>query len=852
MFWRLKAIKFPFKRKKDEQQTVIDVKSVETAKERIKAAIEPAQVKKSDVNVTAKKQASESVDVIEVSGNHPEKENNQSMENDGNDITKSETKETGKQRVDMEQYNKLDKNEIINETTDKIKQEEQVKQPMEANSIKSAEQNVVSAHKNLKEIEENYRKKGEKLPFFANRELSWLKFNERVIDEADDKSVPLCERLTFVSIFNSNLDEFYMVRVGSLYDQMILAKKSKQEFITGFDNKSMMTAEQQLDAVFAETRELLHKKDKIYARLMYEFDSQGVKLISFNDVEYSDAVYLENYFNKSILPILSPQVIGKKNPFPFLKNKEIYAVALLGSKNNDKIGLVPCSNGIFDRLIPIPSDSRKYMLVEELILHFLPKIFKKYSVKSKSLIRIIRNADIDMDEAFFDEDMDYRDTMEQLIKERRRLCPVKLEYSRVLDDKVISELCKELKLDKKQVFYSESPLEMSFISKIQDDLRGRRELFYERRVPQNSKQLDIKQPIMDQIAKKDVLLSYPYESMHPLIKLLNEAGSDDRVLSIKMTLYRVAKNSQIVEALIEAAENGKEVVVLVELRARFDEENNIEWSRRLEEAGCKIIYGIEHIKVHSKLCLITYKDGEDFKYITHVGTGNFNEKTAKLYTDLALITSDVNIARETADVFNNLGLGDVVEHTEHLLVAPKCLQNKVLELIDDEIKKAQNGEEAYIGIKINSLTDKTIIEKLVEASMSGVKIDMVIRGISCMVAGIEGYTDNITITSIVGRFLEHSRIYIFGKGKTAKIYISSADFMTRNTIRRVEVATPVYDDGIKERILRMFNTMLSDNVKARIMANDGNYYKKDVVDGISRLNSQEYFYDEVVKKAQQN
>ena len=687
---------------------------------------------------------------------------------------------------------------------------------------------------------------------YDNRELSWLKFNERVIDEADDKRVPLCERLTFVSIFNSNLDEFYMVRVGSLYDQMILAKKSKQEFITGFDNKSMMTAEQQLDAVFAETRELLHKKDKIYARLMYEFDSQGVKLISFNDVEYSDAVYLENYFNKSILPILSPQVIGKKNPFPFLKNKEIYAVALLGSKNNDKIGLVPCSNGIFDRLIPIPSDSRKYMLVEELILHFLPKIFKKYSVKSKSLIRIIRNADIDMDEAFFDEDMDYRDTMEQLIKERRRLCPVKLEYSRVLDDKVISELCKELKLDKKQVFYSESPLEMSFISKIQDDLRGRRELFYERRVPQNSKQLDIKQPIMDQIAKKDVLLSYPYESMHPLIKLLNEAGSDDRVLSIKMTLYRVAKNSQIVEALIEAAENGKEVVVLVELRARFDEENNIEWSRRLEEAGCKIIYGIEHIKVHSKLCLITYKDGEDFKYITHVGTGNFNEKTAKLYTDLALITSDVNIARETADVFNNLGLGDVVEHTEHLLVAPKCLQNKVLELIDDEIKKAQNGEEAYIGIKINSLTDKTIIEKLVEASMSGVKIDMVIRGISCMVAGIEGYTDNITITSIVGRFLEHSRIYIFGKGKTAKIYISSADFMTRNTIRRVEVATPVYDDGIKERILRMFNTMLCDNVKARIMANDGNYYKKDAVDGVSRLNSQEYFYDEVVKKAQQN
>lgn len=763
-------------------------------------------------------------------------------------------------KMDMTDYNtNADKAKVNDTKADKIEVNDSKADNVSCDMAKTEEvkkaviirNEVEDVHKRLKAVEEKYRKHADKLPFFANRELSWLKFNERVIDEADDSRVPLCERLTFVSIFNSNLDEFYMVRVGSLYDQMLLAKESKQERTTGFDNKSMMTAEQQLEAVFTETRELLHKKDRIYNKLMYEFDKQGVKLISFNDVEYSDAVYLENYFNKSILPILSPQVIGKKNPFPFLKNKEIYAVALLGSKNNDKIGLVPCSNGIFDRLIPIPSDSRKYMLVEELILHFLPKIFKKYGVKSKSLIRIIRNADIDMDEAFFDEDMDYRDTMEQLIKERRRLCPVKLEYSRVLDDKVISALCSELKLDKKQVFYSESPLEMSFISKIQDDLRTRKELFYERRVPQNCKYIDTKQSIIDQIAKKDVLLSYPYESMHPFINLLNEAGSDERVLSIKMTLYRVAKNSQIVEALIEAAENGKEVVVLVELRARFDEENNIEWSRRLEEAGCKIIYGIDHIKVHSKLCLITYKENDEFKYITHVGTGNFNEKTAKLYTDLALITSNEDIARETAEVFNNLGLGDVVEHTEHLMVAPKCLQNKVLELIDDEIKKAQEGKEAYIGIKINSLTDKTIIEKLVEASMSGVKIDMVIRGISCMIAGIEGYTDNITITSIVGRFLEHSRIYIFGRSEDAKIYISSADYMTRNTIRRVEVAAPVYDKAIKERLIHMFNIMLSDNVKARIMSDDGNYYRKDVKEGEARINSQEYFYDEAIKKAQQ-
>lgn len=834
MFWRLENIKNVFNRVKGEKMTTVPKKNNQT------------EIK---INQDSHTTGENMIDNSKIKNDTNKDIKNNIKDMNTNDISNENIVNTSGVINTESINNGASDGDVNNNSASNDKLE--IVELIDSNSEPVGINRTEDAHKKLKEIEEKYHKKGERMPFFANRELSWLKFNERVIDEADDSRVPLCERLTFVSIFNSNLDEFYMVRVGSLYDQMVLAKKSKQEMTTGFDNKSMMTAEQQLDAVFTQTRELLHKKDKIYARLMYEFDNQGVKLISFNDVEYSDAVYLENYFNKSILPILSPQVIGKKNPFPFLKNKEIYAVALLGSKNNDKIGLVPCSNGIFDRLIPIPSDSRKYMLVEELILHFLPKIFKKYSVKSKSLIRIIRNADIDMDEAFFDEDMDYRDTMEHLIKERRRLCPVKLEYSRVLDDKVISALCRELKLDKKQVFYSESPLEMSFISKIQDDLRTRKELFYERRVPQNSKYIDTKQSIIDQIAKKDVLLSYPYESMHPFINLLNEAGNDDRVLSIKMTLYRVAKNSQIVEALIEAAENGKEVVVLVELRARFDEENNIEWSRRLEEAGCKIIYGIDHIKVHSKLCLITYKDGEEFKYITHIGTGNFNEKTAKLYTDLSLITSNEDIARETADVFNNLGLGDVVEHTEHLLVAPKCLQNKILNLIDDEIDKAKRGEAAYIGVKINSLTDKTIIEKLVEASMSGVKVDMIIRGISCMIAGIEGYTHNITITSIVGRFLEHSRIYIFGKGNDAKVYISSADFMTRNTIRRVEVASPVYDAAIKERILHMFNIMLSDNVKARVMASDGNYYRKDIKDGETRLNSQEYFYDEAIKKAQQ-
>lgn len=683
--------------------------------------------------------------------------------------------------------------------------------------------------------------------YYENRELSWLKFNERVLEEASDSKVPMCERLTFASIFQSNLDEFYMVRVGSLYDQMLLAKSNKKDKNAGRDNKTGMSAAEQLTAIFQATRGLLHKKDKIYTQLMYAFEEQGVKLISFNDVEYADAVYLEEYFNNSILPLLSPQVVGKKNPFPFLKNKEIYAVALLGAKNNDKVGIVQCSGEVFDRLIPIPSDKNKYMLVEELILHFLPVIFKKYNIKSKSLIRIIRNADIDVDEAFYDEDLDYRDTMEKLVKERRKLCPVKLEYTRVLDEKVITSLCKELKLDKEQVFYSESPLELSFISRIQDDLRSKKELFFARRVPQNSAMLNEYEPVMPQIRNKDILLSYPYESMNPLINLLREAGHDKNVVSIKMTLYRVAKNSQIVDALINAAENGKEVVVLVELRARFDEENNIEWSRRLEDAGCRIIYGIDHMKVHSKLCLITYKSGDGVEHITHIGTGNFNEKTAKLYTDLALFTANEAIAGEAALVFNSLCMEEVVDRTEHLLVAPKCLQNKILGFIDDEIAKVKEGHEGYIGVKINSLTDKTIIDKLVEASQAGVKIDMVIRGISCLVAGIEGYSDNITITSIVGRYLEHSRIYIFGTADRDRIFISSADFMTRNTLRRVEIAAPVYDENLKMRIRNMFDIMKKDNVKARVMRNDGKYYKKSVSEGEELINSQEYFYDEAYK-----
>lgn len=682
--------------------------------------------------------------------------------------------------------------------------------------------------------------KEKKQECYANRELSWLKFNERVLDEAASHHVPLCERMAFFSIFQSNLDEFFMVRVGALYDQMLADNHARE-------NKTWMTSEEQLQAIFEKTRIISQRKDHIYKQYMEELEEQGVELLSFFDMLPEDKVYLEKYFEESILPLLSPQVIGKKQPFPFLKNKEIYAVVVLGGKKGDKLGIIPCSNEVFKRLIPVPSGKNHYMLVEELILHYIPEVFDHYEVKSKSLIRIIRNADIDVDEAFDDEELDYRDCMKKLISTRKKLCPVKLEHSRVLDDTVIEHLRRDLGLFKDQVFHMETPLELSFLFQIQNALREKKELFYEKRIPQNSPEFVDNEPVLDQICEHDKLLFYPYESMKPFIRLLKEAGNDTRVVSIKMTLYRVARNSQIVEALIDAAENGKEVVVLVELRARFDEENNIEWSQRLEDAGCRLIYGLDHIKVHSKLCQITYMSEEGIRYVTQIGTGNYNEKTSKLYTDLSLMTADQAIGEEAAEVFHKLCLAQTVEHTNHLLVAPNCLQNKLIDKIDAEIAKVQDGNAGYIGVKMNSLTDKKLIDKLIEASMAGVQIDLIVRGICCLIPEVEGYTDNIQVISIVGRYLEHSRIYIFGKGEDSEVYIASADFMTRNTTKRVEVATPVYSPELKERILESFNLMLRDNVKASVLKSDGNYYHRD--GGDIQLNSQEYFYADAYRKA---
>lgn len=685
-------------------------------------------------------------------------------------------------------------------------------------------------------------KNKEKKQVFMNRELSWLKFNERVLEEAEDERVPLCERLSFASIYQSNLDEFFMVRVGSLQDQMLLGKKIR-------DNKTNMTPGEQITEILKKVRELSGRRDRAYNTLMEKLEPYGVRLTDFGRLSDEEKDSLSRFFQMEIAPLISPTVVGKRQPFPFLRNKEIYAVAVLETKNRkERLGIIPCTNNMVERLIPVRGQEGSYMLAEELILHYIPRVFNGYQIKAKSLIRVTRNADIDAD-ALYDEDLDYREFMADLIKRRKKLSPVRLELSREMDGDVVETLCKYLDLDSTHVFRSQAPLDLSFVFQIQDILRKNPELFYEKRVPQKSPSLQEGRSLIEQIKEEDKMLSYPYESIRPFLRLLSEAAEDENVISIKMTLYRLAKQSKVVEALIEAAENGKEVVVLVELRARFDEENNIEWSRRLEAAGCQVIYGLEGCKVHSKLCLITRKAEGRVEYITQIGTGNYNEKTSRLYTDLSLMTANVDIGLEASAVFQALSKGEVVERSDKLLVAPKCLQNRVLDMIDGEISRAQNGEEAYIGLKLNSLTDKKIIDKLIEASCAGVKIDMIIRGIACLIPGVEGSTENIRIISIVGRFLEHSRIYIFGRGQRAKYYIASADFMTRNTVRRVEVAAPVLQEDLKERLQSIFDTMLRDNQKAREACSDGEYRHVAQKEGEEPLNAQEYFYQEAYEKA---
>jgi len=678
---------------------------------------------------------------------------------------------------------------------------------------------------------------------FDNRELSWLKFNERVLEEAQDSKVPLLERLSFISIFQTNLDEFFMVRVGSLYDQMLIDKDARE-------NKTNMTAKQQLSKIFERVKQLEPIKDVTYKKIMEELESlHGLKHISFKNATPDELKYLDAYFHHEVRPLVSPLIIDKRHPFPFLNNKQIYTIVHLDSKSSVKIGIVPNVSAL-KRVISLGNGGKRFILLEDVLLHYADEIFENYKVLDKTIIRITRNADINENEIQFDDDEDgtFRDVMEILVKKRKKLSPIRLQLANSLNPVAFDYLCKMLELSENQIFFTKAPLDFSFVYSFNDVLKDK-SLVFNRLVPQTSSSVTRRTSMINQIKQKDLLLSYPYESIKSFIRLLTEASFDDSVVSIKITLYRVAKHSQIIDALVDAAENGKNVLVLVELRARFDEENNIGWSKRLESAGCTVIYGPKNIKVHSKLLLITRKTKDSTEYITQVGTGNYNEKTSTLYTDLSLMTANVEIALNALDVFNSLSLGHLVESSKHLLVAPNCLQNNVIDMIDHEIQLANQGEPAYIGIKINSLSDKRIILKLAEASQAGVKVDLVVRGICCLISGIKGLTDNITIHSIVGRYLEHSRIYIFGTHERCKIYISSADYMTRNTVRRVEVAVPIYDSDIKERLWNMFQTIFNDNVKTRVQLPDGTYKKIKPKKGEVPLDSQVYLFNQAYENA---
>ena len=676
------------------------------------------------------------------------------------------------------------------------------------------------------------------MEYLENRELSWIKFNKRVLEEATDPDTPLLERLSFSAIYQSNLDEFFMVRVGALTDREKTDNTQK-------DGKTGMTPSQQLDAVFTAVRRLQPSVEEAYKKTTDELIPYGFEHVTFDTATKDELTFLELYFKREIKPFISGIVVNDDLPFPFLKNKEIYAVVQLGAKKTT-IGIVPVNHEQSERIIQLGNGGKRFILEEEVVLHFAHLMFKNYKVLDRALIRVTRNAYI----MASGRGAEFRDRMEELVDKRKKLAAVRLEISDVFSRESLDYLCRKLKLKNVRVFTSRIPLDLSFLYTLQE-YDSDPKLHYVPRSPRKPAVLSDTRPVFAQVKQKDILLSFPFESINlSFIRLLQECANDPKVTSIKITIYRLARNSKVVDALCTAAEQGKDVLVMIELRARFDEANNIEWSKQLQEAGVKVIYGPRDYKAHSKLLLITRKaQGGGYDYLTQIGTGNYNEKTSTLYTDLMLLTADREIAADAEDVFNGLLNGTFVDSPRKLLVSPLALRPQVLAMMDEQIEIARNGGKGYIGAKINSLNDMAIIEKLVEASQAGVKIELVIRGICCLIAGVKGYTENITVRSIVGRFLEHSRIFIFGTdGPEQKIYIGSADFMSRNTIRRVEVAAPIEDEKLRKRIREMFRILMKDNVKARVMLSDGTYIHDRRTERQPLLSSQEYFYDEAYSK----
>lgn len=676
--------------------------------------------------------------------------------------------------------------------------------------------------------------KQEILDYTQNRELSWLRFNQRVLEEAQDETVPLMERMKFVAIFTSNLDEFFMIRVGSLYDMAAVDNKK-------LDTKSGMTPRQQLAAIYQAVAPLYKERDKTYAEIKKQLKPYGVCGLDIKELEQQEKKYVKKYFKEQILPVLSPQIVDPNHPFPHLLNKEIYVVANLKQGSNTMMGIVPVPQYISDVLY-LPGHDIRYVRMEKVIMEYLGLVFDKYEVSDKNYICVTRNADISPDDEAYADNEDFRFIMKETLHKRRRMAVVRLETASPLGKEMEKYFCERFKITPECIFRTKMPMKLGFIFAIADKIPDsmKRALIDEPFTPQPCASL-AEGSVMDQVKRKDILLSYPYESMDPFLQLIREAASDPDVMTIKITIYRLAKKARLVEYLCAAAENGKEVTVLIELRARFDEQNNIDWSERMEEAGCRVLYGFEDYKVHSKLCLITYRNKNEIHYITQVGTGNYNEKTAKMYTDYSLITSNQEIGEDAAVFFKNMSIGNLDGVYNHLIVSPTSLKQKVLTLMDEEIRKGQHGR---IVMKMNSLTDMDFIRKVSEASQAGVKIDLIVRGICCILPGIQGRTGNLSVTSIVGRYLEHPRVFVFGTGDEAKVYIGSADMMTRNTEKRVEVACPIFDPGIRKKLMHDLNVMLADNVKARKMLSDGTYRKK--IQGDRPVNAQETFMKEAL------
>jgi len=677
--------------------------------------------------------------------------------------------------------------------------------------------------------------------FYDNRELSWLKFNARVLEEAFDETTPLFERLRFVSIFCSNLDEFFMIRVGSWYDKFLYDPKDRE-------NKTNMNAKEQLAAIAKSVSGLIPIKDEAYSLIMSGLAKYGVEHISEDMLSPQEDAYLKAFFSREVRPLLFTGLVDKKHPIPFLKSGEVYIGCKIRKKTETggkfTFGILPVPENL-PKVVFLPK-SKRFLLIEEVIRRYAKSVFSNFDIHSRCIFRVTRNADIPINEGLFDHDLDFRDIMAKMVKKRKKLHPVRIEFQGNPDNETVSILSKVLDVSENFVFRQNMPLTLGFMPVLEKYLEKQSELFFKPLTPQLSPAILRNVSLIDQIKHKDILLSYPYENINQFIRLLDEAAENPDVSSIKITLYRVARDSKIINALNKAAENGKDVLALVELRARFDEENNIGWSKQLEDAGVQVIYGLEELKVHSKLLLITLRSGNDVTYITQVGTGNYNERTSKLYTDLTLLTADKAIGADASVVFNALCEETTVESTNRLLVAPKGLKSRIVEFIDNEITY---GKDGYIGIKINSLTDRDLIEKLAEASRAGVKVELVVRGICCLIPGVSGQTENIRVISIVGRFLEHSRIYIFGKENRRRVYISSADFMTRNTERRVEVAAPVLDRTLADKVCNIFNICMSDNVKARELKPNG-LYERVSAEGSEPLNAQAYFYKQAYEQAQ--